>query len=254
MLVWTGKIRYSVSMPQLTAAHVKKELARHATPKKAKASAWFFKTGKGQYGEGDKFIGVTVPEQRRVAKQFSDLPLAQVMLLLRSRVHEHRLTALLILVRQFQRGSDDEQKKIYNLYMKNTRYINNWDLVDSSASYIAGVFLLRQPAARRKMLYTFARSKDLWKKRIAIIATQAFIRVDQYDDTLKIAELLLNDTHDLIHKAVGWMLREVGNRNQAVEEAFLRKHAAHMPRTMLRYAIEKFSTTKRERYLKMKLT
>lgn len=234
-------------MTQLT--NLKRDLQKLATPARAKASMWFFKTAKGQYGAHEKFIGVSVPQQRAVAKKYKTMPLAEVEKLLHSSIHEHRLTALFILVYQFTKGDDATRKKIVQLYLKNTASVNNWDLVDSSAGYILGDFLI--PQKNRKILYTLARSKDLWEKRIAIIATQAFIRTGQFTDTLKIAQILLHDTHDLIHKAVGWMLREVGNRDRTTEEKFLQKHAATMPRTALRYAIEKFPPARRQKYMKM---
>ena len=226
---------------------VKKELKKYANPEKVKILQWFFKTGKGEYGEGDVFAGVTVPNIRKVAKEFKELPFKEVELLLHSKIHEERLCAVLMLVEQFQTEDVIEQKKIYNLYLKNAKYINNWDLVDLSAPKIAGVYLLDRD---RKILYKLARSKNLWEKRIAILSTHAFIRGGQFKDTLKISEILLNDKHDLMHKAVGWMLREVGNRNREVEEKFLKKYYKRMPRTMLRYAIEKFPEKLRQKYLK----
>lgn len=230
-----------------TVQDVKKELKKYAIPERATASMRFFKTAKGQYGAGDTFIGVTVPQQRKVAKQFKDLRMPSVLALLKSPVHEHRLTALFILVHQFQKGDDTTQKAIYDAYLAHAAYVNNWDLVDSSAHKIVGEYLLTRP---RKKLYTLAHSKDLWEKRIAIIATMQFIAHEEYEDALAIAEILRDDTHDLIHKAVGWMLREVGKKDRATEERFLKKHAAHMPRTMLRYAIEKFPEKKRQAYLR----
>lgn len=218
------------------------DLQEFASPAKAKSSAWFFKTGKGQYGEGDQFIGVTVPLQRMVAKKYKDLPLKDIDQLLNSPIHEHRLTALFILVGQYKKLP----ARVYDFYLKHTTKINNWDLVDSSASYIVGEWLMDKD---RTILYKLARSKNLWERRIAIIATGAFIKNKEFKDTFAIAELLLHDDHDLIHKAVGWMLREVGKRDQKAEEAFLKKYYKTMPRTMLRYAIEKFSEDKRHEYL-----
>ncbi len=226
------------------------ELKKISTPEKAKASAWFFKSGKGEYGYGDKFIGVTVPEQRRIAKQYRDLSLSEVSVLLKSPIHEHRLTGLFILDLQYQKADPANRKRIVQFYLKHRKQINNWDLVDSSASYILGDYLLHED---RKILYTFARSKNLWERRIAIISTAAFIKNNQFEDTLNISEILLKDTHDLIHKAVGWMLREVGKKSLATEEKFLQKHASVMPRTMLRYAIEKFPEPKRKAYLQKKV-
>jgi 3-methyladenine DNA glycosylase AlkD len=235
-------------MKPLSARAVMRALAALGTPEKAKTSAWFFKTGAGQYGHGDVFLGVTVPEQRKLAKDHAALPLAELETLLASKVHEHRLTALLILVRQFEHGDAAAQARIARFYLANRKAVNNWDLVDGSAPYILGRFLL---GGDRAILYRFARSRDLWERRIAIIATFAFIRAGDFADTLAIAKLLLSDTHDLIHKAVGWMLREVGNRAPEAERRFLAEHAAAMPRTMLRYAIEKFPERERKAFLAM---
>ena len=231
-----------------TAASVSAELEAIADPQRASNSAWFFKTGPGQYGEGDVFIGVTVPKQRQVAKKYTHLPLGEVEKLLASAIHEERLTALIILVGQYKRGDQAERQSIYDFYLAHTHCINNWDLVDSSASYIVGAHLLDKD---RTILYELARSSNLWERRIAIIATAAFIARGQSKDTFAIAEILLTDTHDLIHKAVGWMLREVGKScGQEVLEGFLRAHYRVMPRTMLRYAIEKFDEPLRQKYLK----
>ncbi|MEK7631082.1 MAG: DNA alkylation repair protein [Patescibacteria group bacterium] len=218
------------------------------TPAKAKSSAWFFKTGEGHYGHGDIFYGVTVPEQRRVAKEFKDLPPAEIVKLLANPVHECRLMALLILVGQYQRADEKTKMRIAKFYVSRAKQINNWDLVDASASYILGTELADK---KRTMLYKLARSKNLWERRIAIVSTHAFIRRDDFADTFKIAQILISDGHDLIHKATGWMLREVGKRDQRQLEQFLQKHAFVMPRTMLRYAIEKFSEKKRKVYLSM---
>jgi len=227
---------------------VQSDLASYASPTKAKASQWFFKTGKGQYGEGDQFIGVTVPEQRLVAKKHAGLTLAEIATLLDSPIHEHRLTALFILVSAYAKGTEEKKKEVYNFYLAHAKRMNNWDLVDSSAGYIVGEWLSTRQNDR-KILYQLAKSKDLWERRIAIIATQAFIKRSDFADTLAIAEMLLPDTHDLIHKAVGWMLREVGKKDIEAEERFLKVHHKTMPRTMLRYAIEKFPLAKREYYM-----
>ncbi len=223
------------------------ELQSYADPKRAAISLRFFKTGKGQYGEGDHFIGVTVPQSRLIAKKYRALPLKEIKLLLANPIHEARLLALLILVEQFRNAEEKEQKEIFDFYLVNRTTINNWDLVDSSADKILGAYLFDRDTA---LLHTFASSNDLWERRIAIVATFYFIKQNRFEETFRIAELLLSDTHDLIHKAVGWMLREVGKRDQATLERFLLKHYTKMPRTMLRYAIERFDKEKRQFYLK----
>ncbi|MCG2686026.1 DNA alkylation repair protein [Candidatus Parcubacteria bacterium] len=233
----------------MTAIIVKQELNSLADSPKGKILSRFFKTGPGEYGEGDIFLGIKVPDERRVARKYRSLPLGEVTKLLQSKIHDHRQTALFILVDQFQKADPDLQKKIYQLYLDNTQHINNWDLIDCSAPKIVGDYLLDK-SAERKILYKLAKSKILWERRIAILTTYTFIKGDQFDDTLKIAELLLHDEHDLIHKAVGWMLREVGKKDQKIEEKFLKKYYREMPRTMLRYAIEKFPEEKRQSYLK----
>ena len=205
----------------------------------------FFKTGPGEYGEGDRFLGISVPAVRKVATACRDLSLPAIADLLRSPWHEERLLALLLLVRQYTDGTPAHRDAIYRLYIRSTAHINNWDLVDCSAS-IVGVHLHK---SGRMQLRRLARSSSLWERRIAIVATYAYTRRGEFDETLRIAALLLNDPHDLIHKAVGWMLREVGKRDRAVEEAFLRTHARRMPRTMLRYAIERFPAAQRRRFL-----
>ncbi len=233
-----------------TAAAVKRDLARLADKEKATLLARFFKTGKGEYGEGDRFLGLAVPQQRSVAKLHADLPLAGIRELLRSPYHEHRLTALLILVDRYGRAAkrkdDAEERKIYDFYLVNAARVDNWDLVDLTAPNIVGRFLLGK---ERDVLYRLVRSRDLWERRIAIVATLAFIRERDLTDTFRLSGLLLGDRHDLIHKATGWMLREAGKRDQAALERFLTKHAARMPRTALRYAIERFPERKRQRYL-----
>jgi len=230
----------------VNAFNVIKNLKVLGTPAKAKASSWFFKTGKGQYGCGDIFFGVTVPEQRRVAKKYKNLPLTEISKLLQSEIHECRQTALLILVGQYKKADEKKRDIIAKFYLSHSKRVNNWDLVDLSAHSILGQYLLKRD---RKILYKFARSKNLWQRRIAIISTFPLIREGGYDDTLKIAEILLKDSHDLIHKAVGWALREVGNRSPHMEEVFLKKYAPIMPRVTLRYAIEKFPEKKRKKYL-----
>ena len=213
----------------------------------AAVSQRFFKTGPGEYGEGDIFIGIKVPVLRKLAKEYLDLPLKDVRKILISKYHEERLLALLILVGQFSKGDEEKKKSIYELYLKNTRFINNWDLVDLSAHYIVGPYLVDKS---RAPLYELAKSESLWERRIAIMSTFYFAKKDDFTDTLKISRILLSDTEDLIHKAVGWMLREVGKRRLTKEENFLKKYYQKMPRTMLRYAIEKFPEPKRKRYLK----
>lgn len=226
-------------------------LRKHANPDDAANLQRFFKTGPGEYGEGDVFIGVRVPSVRRVARMFKDEPLSVVLSLLKSKIHEERLLALIMLVEKYRRGTESEKKAIYELYLKERRYINNWDLVDSSAEHIVGAWLYDKS---RKPLYPLAASDSLWDRRIAIMSTFHFIKNHDFDETLKLAALLLADKHDLIHKATGWMLREIGNRDQRTEESFLKKHLDHMPRTMLRYAIEKFPEPLRQKYLKGTIT
>ena len=217
-----------------------------ANPARAAAVGRFFKTAPGQYGAGDRFLGISVPVLRTLSARDQDLSLGGLSTLLRSPWHEERLLALLILVRQYARAEPARREAIYRLYTSRTRYINNWDLVDCSAEHIVGAHLREGNRAR---LLRLARSKALWERRIAIIATFHYIKRGDFDDTLRVARVLRDDPHDLIHKAVGWMLREVGKRNRAVEEEFLRKHAQRMPRTMLRYAIERFPQSLRRRYL-----
>lgn len=222
------------------------ELQKLADPEKAEILSRFFKTGKGQYGEGDVFLGIPVPEQRRIARKYAGLSLGDIHGLLSSKTHEHRLVALLILVDKYNKADADGREKIIDFYLKHTRQINNWDLVDLSAGNIMGDYLLDKD---RAILYRLAGSAQLWERRIAIMSTFAFIRNNDFKDTLSISKLLLKDKHDLIHKAVGWMLREVGKRNLKTEEEFLKGHFRQMPRTMLRYAIERFDEKKRKFYL-----
>jgi 3-methyladenine DNA glycosylase AlkD len=228
---------------------IRRRLCILADKDKVRILRGFFKTGQGQYGEGDMFIGVTVPVLRKLAKESGDTPVDDVVLLLKSPIHEERLLALLMLVRSYVTGSETIKKKIFNCYIANTRYINNWDLVDLSAPNIVGSHLLNKS---RKQLYAFAGSDNLWKRRIAILSTFTFIRQNDFTDTLRISRLLLKDEQDLIHKAVGWMLREVGKRSLDREEKFLRQHYQVMPRTMLRYAIERFPESERKKYLNRK--
>jgi 3-methyladenine DNA glycosylase AlkD len=207
----------------------------------------FFKTGPGEYGEGDLFRGIRVPVIRKLAKEYEVLTLVESEELLRSTYHEDRLLALLILVRTYLKADYVVKKQVFDLYLKNTRFINNWDLVDASAEHIVGPFLFDK---EREVLYELVQSRNLWERRIAIMSTFHFIKLGEFSETLRIAEMLLVDDEDLIHKAVGWMLREVGNRDVNVEERFLSNHYKRMPRVMLRYAIEKFPEPKRQRYLK----
>ena len=227
-------------------SEIKRETKKQANPKQAVILQRFFKTGKGEYGEGDIFYGIKVPVQRIIEKQFKELAFDDIKVLISSKVHEERLIAAFILVDQYKKGDEKKKKTVFDFYLKNRKGINNWDLVDLSAPKIVGEYLLDK---EKDLLYKFARSKDLWEKRIAILSTLTFIRDHFFEDTLNISEILLNDKHDLIHKAVGWMLREVGNRDMQTEEEFLRKHYKTMPRTMLRYAIEKFPEKKRKDYL-----
>ena len=212
----------------------------------ARHSQRFFKTGKGEYGEGDRFLGIRVPQLRKHARQFREVAPEEALKLLGSKYHEERLLALLLLVERFHRGGEDERGWIYTQYLANTRYINNWDLVDSSAGKIVGAYLEQRS---RKPLYKLAKSESLWERRIAIIATSHFIGCNDFEDALAICELLLDDDHDLIHKATGWMLREIGKRDRAVEKKFLDRYCEVMPRTMLRYAIERFPQDERRAYM-----
>jgi len=228
---------------------IKRELSQLSDPDRAKKLAGFFKTGKGQYGEGDLFLGIPVPEQRKVANRYTDLLLNDLQELLNSKFHEHRLTALLILISKYRKAENSGKEEIFSFYLKNTENINNWDLVDLSAPKIVGDYLVNKD---RFILYKLAKSNNLWERRIAILSTFKFIVNNDFEDALSISELLLHDKHDLIHKAVGWALREIGKRDQEVEERFLTKYCMQMPRTMLRYAIEKFDEKKRKFYLTKK--
>lgn len=225
---------------------LRRRLRGLADTKRAVNLQRFFKTGPGEYAEGDIFVGLAVPQVRMVATEAGNLQLSELQTLLRSPIHEERLLALFLLIRDFQKGSDDEKKRIFRLYLENSKYVNNWDLVDSSADKIIGGFLQDKPKA---VLYRLARSGNLWERRMAILATFHYIKQGEFPESLKIAKMLLKDKHDLIHKAVGWMLREIGKRNQAIEEEFLKKHCRQMPRTMLRYAIEHFPAKLRQQYL-----
>jgi len=229
---------------------LRKEIKTISSPEISKTMQWFFKTGKGDYGEGDVFVGLKVPTQRKLAHGFKDLVLADLKILLSSPVHEERLISLFILVDKYEKGDDKEKEAIFRFYLKNRKGINNWDLVDLSAPKIIGKHLLKK---NKSLLFKFALSKNLWERRIAVLSTYEFIRNNDFDVTLQISELLLHDKHDLIQKAVGWMLREVGKKDLRAEESFLKIYYKKMPRTMLRYAIEKFPETKRKKYLQGKI-
>jgi 3-methyladenine DNA glycosylase AlkD len=233
----------------MTAVKIKNELKKYANKKDAEHHQRFFKTKPGEYGEGDIFIGVRVPKIRLVAKQYKKLDLDSVESLLRSEIHEYRMIALIIMVNRFNLKNIGikNQEDIFNLYVKNKDRINNWDLVGISAPHIIGGFLFDRD---RNILYNFSKSTILWDRRIAILSTFYFIRKNDFNDCLKISKILLHDKEDLIHKAVGWMLREIGKRDIQVEEEFLKKEFKKMPRTMLRYAIEKFPEDLRQSYLK----
>jgi len=222
-----------------------------ATTERAKTSEWFFKTGPGEYGEGDIFIGVTLPDLRRIAKKYIQCSLNELEILLKSPVHEERLLALIILVNQYNKSVTENQKEIYNFYIVHISSINNWDLVDCSAPSIVGAYLYNKP---KTILNKMAASSNVWERRIAIISTFYFIKKHHAETSMTIASLLLHDTHDLIHKAVGWMLREVGKHcGEEIEEVFLKRYYQEMPRTMLRYSIERFPETKKKLYMKRKI-
>ena len=230
---------------------IKKELCVYANKDKVSNYQRFFKTGVGEYGGGDKFLGVTVPNIHIVAKKFSSAKFDNLKKLLESPYHEERMVTLFILVGQFEKGDEKLRKKIFLFYLKNRKGVNNWDLVDGSAHKIVGAYLADKP---KDILYKYAKSRNLWDRRIAIISTFYFIRENSFNDTIAISEILLNDEHDLIHKAVGWMLREMGKRDIKILEEFLKKHYKNMPRTMLRYSIEKFPETQRKRYLNSQIS
>ncbi len=229
--------------------NLQKDVKKLENKKKAKLLAGFFKTGEGEYGFGDIFLGIPVPESRKIALKYRDLGFEDILKLLRSEIHEERLIALLILVHQFQH---DEmlQRRIYEFYIKNIKFVNNWDLVDSSADKIVGAYLTDKP---KTLIYKLAKSTNLWERRIAMISTFYFIKNNEYEDALGVAEVLITDENDLIQKAVGWMLREVGNRDKKTEEKFLKKYYKTMGRTALRYAIEKFTEEERIKYLEGKV-
>ncbi len=230
----------------MTAEDARIKLKSLASPTAAKSATRFFKTGPGQYGEGDTFIGINVPTLRTVSREFRTLPLDEIQSLLNSPVHEERHLSLMVLVLQVAKGDEAHRKRAFDLYLGNTRFINNWDLVDCSAPQVVGGFLMTKP---REPLLSLAKSRSLWERRIAIVSTQHFIRHGEFGETLAISRMLLEDKEDLIHKATGWMLREVGKKNQPVLEGFLARHGGNMPRTMLRYAIERFPPDQRRAYL-----
>ena len=215
-------------------------------PEEVAGKQRFFKSGEGEYGHGDRFLGIRVPVLRSLVKQYRGMALDELETLLQSPLHEERLLALFLLVDAFKRGNEAVKKDVFDLYLANTRHVNNWDLVDSSAHLIVGPYVEQRD---RTLLYDLARSESLWERRIAMMATMHFIRKGDFADTFALAELLLGDREDLIHKIVGWMLREVGERDRAAEEKFLQKHCRSMPRTMLRYAVEKFPKEVRELYM-----
>lgn len=229
-----------------TAADMRAAIREHANPEIAEHSTRFFKSGKGEYGEGDRFHGVRVPVVRSLVQNFRDAQLRSVVSLLKSPWHEERLFAVLLMAEQYKRGNSDKKQAVFDGYIENRAFVNNWDIVDSSAHKIVGPHL--QPGSR-DLLYDLAVAESLWDRRIAMMSTYHYIRQDDFDDTLKLARILRDDEQDLIHKIVGWMLREVGNRDRAAEEKFLKRHYRKMPRTMLRYAIEKFPEPRRKAYL-----
>jgi 3-methyladenine DNA glycosylase AlkD len=227
--------------------NVHNDLLQLANKEIAEHSQRFFKTAKGEYGAGDIFLGIRVPVLRKLVKKYRGISIAEVYKLLHSKFHEERLLAILMLVQLFKTADDDEQKQIYDLYLRNTEFINNWDIVDISAGNIVGAYLYEKD---RIPLYHLVKSENLWERRISIIATFYFIRKNDFEETLKISKILLHDKEDLIQKAVGWMLREVGKKVIEIEEEFLEEHYKKMPRTMLRYAIEKFPEARRKMYLR----
>lgn len=231
----------------MTAKQISKALRNLADPAIAAHSQRFFKTGPGEYGEGDQFLGIRVPVVRQLVRKFRSTPLDEIEKLLESPFHEERLFALLLLVNQFERSDQAQRATIYRIYLNNTEYINNWDLVDSSAPYIVGAHLVDKD---RSVLHRLSRSKSLWDRRIAVMSTFQFIKVNQFDDLFAMATRLMDDTEDLIHKAAGWMLREIGKRDGRALKHFLNRNYNKMPRTMLRYAIEKLPDRDRRRYLR----
>lgn len=233
----------------MTAKQIINELNSCEDPARAIHSQRFFKTGKGQYGEGDIFIGLTVPQTRLVCKKYKDLPIVEIEKLLESPIHEHRLAAVIIMRSQAERANSVLRKSLYDLYLRRTDRINNWDIIDISCHKIVGTYLADK---NRAILYKLARSKQMWERRIAIISTAYFISNNDLEDTFKLAEILLKDKEDLMHKATGWMLREAGKKNEARLKEFLDKYASTMPRTMLRYSLERLHPADRAHYMKLK--
>lgn len=229
-----------------TAADMRAAIRAKADPGIAEHSARFFKSGKGEYGEGDRFHGVRVPVVRSLVKDFRGAPLRSVVSLLKSQWHEERLFAVLLMAEQYRRGDEDQRQAVFDAYIDNRAFVNNWDIVDSSAHKIVAPHIEN---GSRDLLYDLAGADSLWDRRIAMMSTYYYIKNDDFEDALKLARILRDDEHDLIHKVVGWMLREVGNRDRSVEEKFLKQHYKKMPRTMLRYAIEKFPEARRKAYL-----
>lgn len=229
---------------------IRKRLKKLGNKGRAVVSQKFFKTGPGEYGEGDIFIGIRVPVLRKLVNEYYNIPVKEIEALLQSPIHEERLLALFLLIRIFSKGDETTKKSIYALYLKNSSFVNNWDLVDCSAEHIVGAYLMDK---NKRPLYHLAKSKNLWERRISIMSTFHFVKHHKFSETLKISEMLLSDREDLIHKSVGWMLREIGKRHSQIEEKFLKEHYKEMPRTMLRYAIERFPKPKRQLYLKGKI-
>lgn len=234
-----------------------REIYSKKSKNKAKILSWFFKTGKGEYGEGDKFLGISVPLSRQIAKKYINLNLREILGLLKNKFHEVRLIGLIILVEKYKLAEIEGKKKIFNFYLKNTKYINNWDLVDLSCYHIVGDYLYNfspelgsVEKEAEKILVKLTESKNLWEQRISMVSTFYFIKKGKLDITLKIAKIYLNHKHDLIHKATGWMLREVGKKNEKILLKFLNENNKKMPRTMLRYSIEKLSLKLRTKYMK----
>jgi len=236
-------------MPSSDIKKLHEEVIALGSPQKAKVSEWFFKTGKGEYAEGDKFIGLTTPESKMIAKKYSDLlNLEDLTKLLKSEIHEERIISIILLKEKYKKGDEKVKEEIFNIYIGNTKHINNWDIVDISAEYIVGDYLENK---EKNLLYDFSKSEILWERRISIMSTFGYIKKGKPELTLKLAEILLEDRQDLINKAVGWMLREIGKRcSQELLEEFLKKHYKKIPRTALRYAIEKFPEPLRQKYLK----